>query len=244
MGQKGRKDHRYPRRKTGSAAIISQAFAPQEEEVAPLLCEAIRSGSAKIVFGEEARQFQGRVRLMKKTFPDDDWPDLSEEHLLSAPEEWLLPWLKGIRTGDQLERLDLLPPLRARLSWEHQRLLNDRAPASLPVPSGHRVTLDYASGDIPILAVKLQEMFGLADTPKIAGGRLKVLLHLLSPARKPVQVTQDLKGFWNTGYQQVKKELKGRYPKHPWPDDPGKPSPHGRPNPVTTDPIVKEIPGP
>jgi ATP-dependent helicase HrpB len=90
------------------------------------------------------------------------------------------------------------------------------------VPSGHRVTLDYASGDIPILAVKLQEMFGLADTPKIAGGRVKVLLHLLSPARKPVQVTQDLKGFWNSGYQQVKKELKGRYPKHPWPDDPWK----------------------
>ena len=90
------------------------------------------------------------------------------------------------------------------------------------MPSGHRVTLDYGSGDIPILAVKLQEMFGLADTPKIAGGRVKVLLHLLSPARKPVQVTQDLKGFWNSAYQQVKKELKGRYPKHPWPDDPWK----------------------
>jgi ATP-dependent helicase HrpB len=98
----------------------------------------------------------------------------------------------------------------------------ERAPESLPVPSGHRVALDYASGDVPVLAVKLQEMFGLADTPKIAGGRVKVLLHLLSPARKPVQVTQDLKGFWNSGYQQVKKELKGRYPKHPWPDDPWK----------------------
>jgi ATP-dependent helicase HrpB len=88
------------------------------------------------------------------------------------------------------------------------------------VPSGHRVPLDYASGDIPILAVKLQEMFGLADTPEIAGGRVKVLLHLLSPARRPVQVTQDLKEFWNRGYPLVKKELKGRYPKHPWPDDP------------------------
>ena len=208
--------------KLGALQLSAKPFAPKEEEVAPLLCEAVRSGSARIVFSEEARQLQGRVRLMKRPFPTENWPDLSETRLLSAPEEWLMPWLKGIRTREQLATLDLLPPLRARLSWEQQRLLIERAPASLLVPSGHRVPLDYASGDIPILAVKLQEMFGLADTPKITGGRVKVLLHLLSPARKPVQVTQDLKGFWNSGYRQVKKELKGRYPKHPWPDDPWK----------------------
>jgi len=208
--------------KLGALQLSAKPFAPKEEEAAPLLCEALRSGSARIVFSEEARQLQGRVSLMKRTFPAETWPDLSEARLLSVPEEWLLPWLKGIRTRERLATLDLLPPLRARLSWEQQRLLIERAPASLLVPSGHRVTLDYASGDIPILAVKLQEMFGLADTPKITGGRVKVLLHLLSPARKPVQVTQDLKGFWNSGYQQVKKELKGRYPKHPWPDDPWK----------------------
>jgi len=208
--------------KLGALQLSAKPFAPKEEEADPLLCEAIRSASARIVFGEEARQLQGRVSLMKRTFPTENWPDLSETRLLSVPEEWLLPWLKGIRTREQLGTLDLLPPLRARLSREQQRLLIERAPTSLLVPSGHRVTLDYASGDIPILAVKLQEMFGLADTPKIAGGRVKVLLHLLSPARKPVQVTQDLKGFWNSGYRQVKKELKGRYPKHPWPDDPWK----------------------
>jgi ATP-dependent helicase HrpB len=202
--------------------LSTRPFAPKEEEVAPLLCEAVRSGSARIVFSEEARQLQGRVNLMKRTFPAENWPDLSETRLLSVPEEWLMTWMKGIRTREQLAALDLLPPLRARLSWEQRRLLNENAPASIPVPSGHQVTLDYGSGDIPILAVKLQEMFGLADTPKIAGGRVKVLLHLLSPARKPVQVTQDLKGFWDSGYQQVKKELKGRYPKHPWPDDPWK----------------------
>jgi ATP-dependent helicase HrpB len=211
--------------KLGALQLSAKPFAPKEEEVAPLLCEAVRSGSARIVFGEEARQLQGRVSLMKRTFPAENWPDLSETRLVSVPEEWLMPWLKGIRTREQLATLDLLPPLAARLSREQQRLLNERAPTSLLVPSGHRVTLDYASGDIPILAVKLQEMFGLADTPKIAGGRVKVLLHLLSPARKPVQVTQDLKGFWNSGYQQVKKELKGRYPKHPWPDDPWKAAP-------------------
>jgi ATP-dependent helicase HrpB len=208
--------------KMGALQLSAKPFAPKEEEAAPLLCEAIRSGSARIVFGEEARQLQGRVSLMKRTFPAENWPDLSETCLLSVPEEWLVPCLKGIRTREQLATLNLLPPLRARLSREQQRLLNERAPTSLLVPSGHQVTLDYASGDLPILAVKLQEMFGLADTPKIASGRVKVLLHLLSPARKPVQVTQDLKGFWNSGYRQVKKELKGRYPKHPWPDDPWK----------------------
>jgi len=121
----------------------------------------------------------------------------------------------GIRTADALKHLDILPALRALFSREEQRLLDLRLPVSLAVPSGSRITIDYASGDVPVLAVKLQEMFGLADTPEIAGGRVRVLLHLLSPARRPVQITQDLRGFWNSGYQSVKKELKGRYPKHP-----------------------------
>ncbi len=215
----------------GAVQLSARPFPPAEEEAALLICEAIRSASARINFSEEVRQFQGRVSLMRRTFHRETWPDLSEERLLSAPQDWLLPWLKGIRTRDQLAGLDLLPPLRAQLSREQQRLLGERAPGFLVVPSGHRVALDYASGDLPVLAVKLQEMFGQADTPKIAGGRVKVLLHLLSPARKPVQVTQDLKGFWNSGYQQVKKELKGRYPKHPWPDDPWKAVPTGQAKP-------------
>jgi ATP-dependent helicase HrpB len=206
----------------GAVKLSARPVPPAEEEAAPLICEAIRSASARINFSEEVRQFQGRVSLMRRTFPKETWPDLSEERLLSAPQDWLLPWLKGIRTREQLAGLDLLPPLRAQLSREQQRLLGERAPASLVVPSGHRVALDYASGDLPVLAVKLQEMFGLAESPEVAGGRVKVLIHLLSPAGKPVQVTRDLKGFWKSGYQQVKKELKGRYPKHPWPDDPWK----------------------
>jgi len=206
----------------GAVQLSGRPVPPAEEEAAPLICEAIRSASSRINFSGEVRQFQGRVSLMRRTFPGEAWPDLSEEPLLSAPEDWLLPWLKGIRTREQLAGLDLLPALRAKLSREQQRLLGERAPTSLVVPSGRRVALDYASGDLPVLAVKLQEMFGLADTPEVAGGRVKVLIHLLSPAGKPVQVTRDLKGFWNSGYQQVKKELKGRYPKHPWPDDPWK----------------------
>jgi len=98
--------------------------------------------------------------------------------------------------------------------------LDERAPLTIGVPSGRQVALDYLIGQQPVLAVKIQEMFGFSDTPSIAGGRVKVLLHLLSPARRPVQITQDLKGFWNVSYQEVKKDLKGRYPKHPWPEDP------------------------
>jgi ATP-dependent helicase HrpB len=204
----------------GALQISARQIAPAEKEVASLLGAEIRAGSVRIVFGDGARQFQARVALMRKIFPQEGWPDLSEEHLLSAPEDWLSGFLKGIRTRPQLAALDLLPPLRVLLSRDQQRLLDERAPASLPVPSGHRIPVDYASGDVPILAVKLQEMFGLADTPAIAAGRVRVLLHLLSPARRPVQITQDLRGFWNGGYQAVKKELRARYPKHPWPDDP------------------------
>jgi ATP-dependent helicase HrpB len=173
-----------------------------------------------LTFSREARQFQGRIALLQRTFPDEGWPDFSDERLFSNPKEWLLPWLRGRRSGQDVKNMDILPALKAQFSWEQGRLLEDRAPTAIVVPSGHHIEIDYAVGDVPILAVKLQEMFGLADTPAIAGGRVKVLLHLLSPARRPVQITQDLKGFWNSGYQQVKKELKGRYPKHPWPDDP------------------------
>ncbi len=204
----------------GAVLLSAKPFTPSDEETAPLICEAIRSAPGLLILNKEARRFQGRVALMRRAFPEETWPDLSDEHLLSSPEEWLLPWLDGIRSAQDLAGLDVLPALKARLSWEQARLLEERAPASLIVPSGSRVSLDYAAGDVPVLAVKLQEMFGLADTPEIAGGRVKVLLHLLSPARRPVQITQDLKGFWDGSYQQVKKELKGRYPKHPWPDDP------------------------
>jgi ATP-dependent helicase HrpB len=109
--------------------------------------------------------------------------------------------------------------LLARLPWVKQKRLDELAPSHLRVPSGNRIRLDY-SHETPVLAVRLQEMFGLSDTPCIAGGRVAVLLHLLSPARRPVQITQDLTAFWGGSYQQVKKELKGRYPKHHWPDDP------------------------
>jgi ATP-dependent helicase HrpB len=204
----------------GSLLLSAKPATPEDRETMPILYGLIRTGAVKLPFGQEARQLQGRVALMKRAFPEEAWPDLSEAALLETPETWLMPFLAGIRTQAELLDLDVRAALLARLTWPQRSLLDERAPAGLAVPSGHRVALDYDAGETPVLAVKLQEMFGLADTPAIAGGRVKVLLHLLSPARRPLQITQDLKGFWDGSYHQVKKELKGRYPKHPWPDDP------------------------
>ncbi|HPC85987.1 MAG TPA: ATP-dependent helicase HrpB [Smithellaceae bacterium] len=204
----------------GTLTLSVKPASPSREEITTLLCEAIRSKTARVSFGREALQFQARVRLMKETYAEENWPDLSEEALLASPEDWLLPWLSGIRNAAQLAALNILPALTETLTRNQRHLLDERAPATIGVPSGHTIPIDYVAGEIPVLAVKLQEMFGLADTPAIADGRVKLLLHLLSPARRPVQITRDLNRFWTTGYPQVKKELKGRYPKHPWPDDP------------------------
>jgi ATP-dependent helicase HrpB len=217
--------------RVGGVVLSSKPFIPADEEAAPFLCEAIRSNPGMLFFGKEARQFLGRLVLMRKVFPEETWPDISDESLASNVEGWLLPWLQGMRSKEDLAGLDILPALKAHLSREQTRLTEERLPNAIVVPSGRRITLDYSSGDMPVLAVKLQEMFGLAETPVMAGGRVKVLIHLLSPAGRPVQITQDLKGFWNTGYKQVKKELKGRYPKHPWPDDPWNAAPTRRTKP-------------
>ncbi|RPI78628.1 MAG: ATP-dependent helicase HrpB, partial [Desulfobacteraceae bacterium] len=218
-----KKEHRIAavlEERLGAVLLSAKPFRAADEETLPILYNLIRTTPDVLAFSEKVRQFQGRISLIARTFPEESWPDISNETLLSAPEHWLAPYLGGLRTVQGLAGLDLLPALQAQLTWKQLRLLDERAPTHLTVPSNSRIALDYASGNLPVLAVKLQELFGLADTPLIAGDRVKVLLHLLSPARRPVQITQDLKGFWNTGYPQVKKELKGRYPKHPWPDDP------------------------
>ena len=218
----------------GAVLISVKPFSPTEEEVLPILCEAIKNGQAGVSFNAEARKFQARISLIRRAFPEQNLPDLSVESLLSNPDVWLLPWLGRMRTAQDLSSMDILPALRTKVSWKQQQFLDEQAPTHITVPSGSRIALEYAAGETPVLAVKLQEMFGLADTPTVAGGRVKILLHLLSPARRPVQVTQDLKGFWNGAYQQVKKELKGRYPKHPWPDDPWNAVPTKRTKPRGT----------
>ena len=166
------------------------------------------------------RQWQARVLSLRQWLPEQNWPDLSDARLAATLSEWLEPYLDGVTRREHLRRLDLSAILKNQLEWPLPAQLDSLAPTHLRVPSGSRLKLDYSPGQPPVLAVKLQEMFGLADTPRIADGRVPVTLHLLSPARRPIQVTQDLRGFWERTYADVRKELKGRYPKHPWPDDP------------------------
>ena len=166
------------------------------------------------------RSFQSRVLLVNTYSADEDkWPDLSDPALLADLENWLAPYLNGITSIKALNGLDLHLALTNRLTWQQQKRLDQWAPTHITVPSGSRRPVDYGSRP-PVLAVRLQEMFGSDQTPAIINGRLPLTLHLLSPAGRPTQITQDLAGFWRTSYAAVKKELKGRYPKHFWPDDP------------------------
>jgi ATP-dependent helicase HrpB len=148
-----------------------------------------------------------------------NWPDVSDDGLLVQLDTWLSPYLAGVNSLQDIKRLDLSRILSALLDWPQQQALNTLAPESFTVPSGSVKKIDYCQSP-PVLAVKLQEMFGCQDTPRVANGKQPLTVHLLSPARRPLQVTQDLAGFWRGSYQDVKREMKGRYPKHPWPDDP------------------------
>ena len=147
------------------------------------------------------------------------WPDICDTTLSGTVEDWLTPYLTGMTQLKDLTTKDFFTALRNLLSWRQQRRIDELAPTHITVPSGSRLPIDY-SAPVPVLAVRIQEMFGTAATPSIAGGRMPLMLHLLSPAGRPAQITRDLAGFWQTSYPEVKKELKGRYPKHRWPDDP------------------------
>jgi ATP-dependent helicase HrpB len=148
------------------------------------------------------------------------WPDVADTALIASAHDWLLPHLTGLRRRDQVEALDLSALLLSRVSWQQRAELDRLAPVSVEVPSGSSIRVDYSDPLSPVLAVRLQELFGLTDTPAIAGGAVRLTLHLLSPAHRPVQVTRDLAGFWQNSYFEVRRELRGRYPKHEWPDDP------------------------
>jgi ATP-dependent helicase HrpB len=185
------------------------------------MCDGVRSlGLDVLPWTEAARQLQARVLSLRAWRPEEDWPDLGDATLLARLEAWLLPQLDGVTRREHLARLDLAAILRRQLDHAQQQRLDRLAPAQLDVPTGSRIRLDYRPPGPPVLAVRLQEMFGCARTPAVNDGRVPVVLHLLSPAQRPVAVTQDLAGFWARGYADVRKDLRGRYPKHPWPDDP------------------------
>jgi len=177
-----------------------------------------KQGLELLPWSEEIDQWRARVAFCRSHDQQNVWPDLSDATLLATLEQWLAPWLDDIAHINHFARLDLLAILRAQLPWPLPQQLDELAPERIRVPSGARLRLDYRE-DPPVLAVKLQEMFGCTRTPTLGFG-VRVKLHLLSPARRPLQITQDLEGFWQNSYPEVKKEMKGRYPKHPWPDDP------------------------
>jgi ATP-dependent helicase HrpB len=187
-------------------------------------------GLAALPWTAELQQWRARVALMRKhAVPaPEPWPDLSDAVLLATLEEWAPQWIVGFTRRDHFSRMDLSNALHSRLTYPQNAVLDREAPTHYVVPSGSRIPIDYLDGDVPTISVRLQEMFGLHATPSIAAGRLPLLLKLLSPAHRPVQITRDLVSFWERGYHEVKKDLKGRYPKHYWPDDPYTAAPTAR----------------
>ncbi|POP77226.1 ATP-dependent helicase HrpB [Pseudomonas syringae] len=188
-----------------------------------LLALVRRKGLELLPWTPELRQWQARVALLRgldiEKSSASEWPDLSDAQLLATLENWLMPYLGKVTRLSHFSQLDLSSILRNLLPWPLPQQLEVQAPQTLQVPSGSNICIDYSEHP-PILAVRLQELFGLAETPRIAHGKQPLTLHLLSPARRPVQVTQDLANFWRSTYAEVKKDLKGRYPKHFWPDNP------------------------
>jgi len=207
----------------GAIVLRSTPLAvPNQSQIEKAICNAIKSnGENLLAFDQTVEQWQNRVLSLRTWRLEESWPDVSTPHLLNSCEEWLNPYLNTIKTPDDLKKLDLLDILHHSLPFEKQEALNRLAPTRLEVPSGSSIKLSYKSnGEPPILAVRLQEVFGLLETPTINEGKTSVLMHLLSPGFKLVQITGDLKSFWNDAYFEVKKDLKARYPKHEWPENP------------------------
>lgn len=195
---------------------------PPIEKVRRAFLEGIRKrGLSVLPWDKSCEALRERVNFLFRasSLIGAVFPEMSDEVLLERLDEWLGPFVDGMTRLEHLKRLDLKAALLSLLDWERQKALDSLAPVHITVPTGSRIHLDY-SGQRPVLAVRLQEMFGLAKTPSVAGGKIPVVVHLLSPAGRPLQVTDDLAGFWATSYEMVKKEMKGRYPKHHWPDDP------------------------
>ena len=233
-------------KRLGALILEEKSLQPSPElsgRTQAALLEGIRSlGLDCLPWTDELRQLQARVAMLREVEQADGksgtgiWPDMSDAALLddlaSAPDaNWLSPWLEGVSRRAQLAAVDLGAALRALLPWPLPERLEKEAPQCLGLPSGSSAQIDYLPalrGEPPVLAVKLQEMFGRVDTPCLANGRRPVMLHLLSPAGRPLQVTGDLRHFWSNGYKQVRAEMRGRYPKHPWPEDPLNAQPTGR----------------
>lgn len=223
-------------RRLGALVLRDKPLAdPPAEAIRQALLEAIaKRGLDVLPWTPGLRQWQARVALLRRHLPAAaEWPDMSDAALAARLADWLGPYLDGVTKLSQLSGIDLHAALTHQLDYAQQKLLEAEAPTHWQVPSGSNIPLDYTQGEVPVLPVRLQEMFGYADTPAIAGGRVKLVLHLLSPARRPLQVTSDLAGFWQTSYRAVRAEMRGQYPKHDWPENPLAATPTSRAKPRT-----------
>ncbi|WP_376695610.1 ATP-dependent helicase HrpB [Wenzhouxiangella sp. EGI_FJ10305] len=208
-------------RRLGALVLESTELQRPDAETlqAGLLAAVRRKGLETLPWSAAARQFQARVRLLRSLWPGD-WPDLDDEALAETLEQWLAPWLGGMSRWQDIQALDLVSVLSSLIGHDRLRQLDELAPKHLTLPGGRRAKLDYCSENPPALRVRLQAMLGCRDTPTVAGGRLPVQLQLLSPADRPLAVTADLASFWDNVYPEVRKDMRGRYPKHDWPENP------------------------
>lgn len=213
--------------KLGAISIQEKEFSPSEEETQNCIIDHLRSeGINSLPWDKEGISIKERsewLRLygMDKDDPHSaDWPVLTDENLVNTMDEWLGPFLSDVKRQKDIDSLDMAAIVRSIFSYEQMSLLDAQAPSSLKVPGGSNVRLKYDEGEKPVLAVRLQELFGQVDTPKIAGGKVPVLIHLLSPAMRPLAITQDLRSFWTNTYPEILKQMRIKYPRHVWPDDP------------------------
>lgn len=224
------------RRKLGSLVLSEGSQAdPDPDAVRQALFAGIRQkGVAQLPWTPATRNLQSRLLFLRRVCGEADWPDVSDAALAARLEDWLGSFVEGVSRWDSLlRRLDLGAALLSGLETR-RRDLDALAPTHVAVPSGSHIQVRYDEGDVPVLAVRIQELFGLADSPRVAGGRVPVCIHLLSPAQRPVQVTSDLRSFWQNGYPVIRRELRGRYPRHAWPEDPWTAAPTSRAKPRGT----------
>ncbi len=203
------------------AIVLREGLAPAraDDTAARVLLDALeRDTSLQLRWTDDARTLQARVAFARTL--DESWPDLGDATLGATRERWLAPYLAGLRRRGEVEALPLGDILRSMLTWQQRDALDRMAPTHFTAPTGSRLPVDYSDPAAPAVSVRLQEMFGLMDTPRVGEGRVPLTIHLLSPAHRPVQVTRDLAGFWRSSYFAVRKELRGRYPRHEWPEDP------------------------
>lgn len=220
----------FRRSRIGQLTVKVQPLAkPSEEELHQAMLNGIRDKGLQVLnWTPEAVQYRLRLHCAAKWLPEEGWPAVDEASLLENLEQWLLPQMGGIRSLRDLKALDVTQALQNTLSWSLRQRLDSELPGHYTVPTGSRIAIRYHEDNPPALAVRMQEMFGEAATPTIAQGRVALVLELLSPAQRPLQITRDLSAFWNGAYREVQKEMKGRYPKHVWPDDPANTAPTRR----------------